>query len=303
MIKKFKYICTVGIAVFASFNTLAESADNYVLNQTSTKVIKNKSHPHYFAPYNTLVDKSSLVSYPRVLGNNEGLHYISGNNPIYIDAPLTQNKWSIYHPIKTYTREVEKNSIHMVSLKKVAEAELIQNINGIAEVKITKQLQEIKNNDVLFPIMSVENQQYSNIASIKKYKVVINPDSSATVKSNSKKEIVVHDLTEKVISHFDQKTYAGHSDVIIVGQGSNDGINVGDMISIYKDQNINKNNVTKFERARVKLLSISEENASLLPREKLASLTVINSYPFFSLAVVSEAEKPLLTSMEVSPFG
>lgn len=251
-----------------------------------TKVAANSDANRAIAPanatlasylnYDMLVDSPTLELAPRVLGDREGLDYLSDKTPFFVDKKVTTKEWFVYRPVLTFTRKLEDGSrVEMMSLKQVAHATLTGTHDDMSEFVITKQLQEVRQNDVLLP---AKEKVTGNIFNAK-------PLDSA--------------ISGQLIGHLYGSRYVGLNQVVVVDLGEQDGVSAGNEFNVLQ-QGATIKGKSGAMRYRKEVDNAYAKEKKVLPEQVQGRLLVVKSYPYFSLAMVVDARQPLTLSMPIT---
>lgn len=223
--------------------------------------------------FDTLISDQEYRLAPRVLGSQEGWSYISTRTPFFADRPLDSEGWFIYRAVTHFERNKEETVVRMVSLKKVGEAVLVRSLDDIAEMKLTRQRQEIKPNDILLPALGAKTGE------------IFHPKPGP------------QGVTGTMVGHLYGSNYVGHRQIVVVDLGETDGIDAGHTLSV-----VVPGATMKGSKGKMRYDS-GVDNAGgerkVLPSTSAGKLLVIRSYPFFSLAMVVDADTPLKADMPV----
>ncbi|PKF49689.1 LysM peptidoglycan-binding domain-containing protein [Enterovibrio nigricans] len=228
--------------------------------------------------YDTLIGTAELGLAPRVLGDQEGWSYISKRAPFYIDASVENDTWFIYRPVETFDRQVGETPIQMVSLKKVAEAQLVQVIDGMSEMVLTHQSQEVRPNDILLPSLGAKTGE------------IFHPSEAPA------------GLSGHMVGHLYGSKYVGLRQIVVVDRGDEDGLKPGHVLSVQQQSALMRGNKGSM-RYENPVDNAPDAVVKTLPSRSLGKLLVIRSYPHFSLAMVADAEQPLSSSLPVVSSG
>lgn len=255
---------------------LVKTASTQAVEQTPIHGISQAALRQYLTQ-DILIDKASLQKAPRVLGTQGGWEYISKYTPFFVDQRLETKDWGVYRPKITFTREMDENRTQqMVSLKKVAQAQLVQTLDGISQMQLTEQKQEVRLNDILLPLQNAKTGK------------IVNP------------KLAPQPIEGQLIGHLYGSHYVGLKQVVVLDLGRIDGLDVGQIFTVTASSAVVKGHVGHMQYqdkreidGRVKIKTIA------LPDQNVASLMIIQTYPHFSLAMVVDAMRPLSAPMKV----
>lgn len=251
-----------------SYTAGANRTDSTPINSTSPSVLRQ------FLTYDTLIHEREYLLAPRVLGTQEGWSYISKRTPFFVDKSLDTEEWFIYRTVTDFQREKGDAMVRMISLKKVGEAKLVRSLDDIAEMTLTRQNQEIKPNDILLPALGAKTGE------------IFHPKPAP------------EGVEGRMVGHLYGSNYVGHRQIVVVNLGEQDGLNEGHTLSVVVPGVAMKG--TKGDmRYDSDIDNGGGDVVKVLPSTSAGTLLVIRSYPFFSLAMVVEADKPLKADMPV----
>ncbi|KXF81184.1 LysM peptidoglycan-binding domain-containing protein [Enterovibrio coralii] len=231
-----------------------------------------------YLTYDTLMGVAEVDLAPRVLGNHEGWSYISKRAPFYIDAAVENDSWFIYRKVETFDRAMDETSIQMVSLKKVAEAKLVKVVDGMSEMMLTQQSQEVRPNDILLPSLGAKTGEIFHPS--------MAPDG----------------LSGQMVGHLYGSKYVGLRQIVVVDRGNEDGLKPGHVLSVMQESAAlrGKKGAMRYEKD---VDNAPDPVVKALPSRSIGQLLVIRSYPHFSLAMVADADQPLSSNMPVVASG
>lgn len=248
------------------------NAESWPINGVSQSFLRQ------YLTYDTLIDKQDFDQAPRVLGSQEGWHYLSKREPFYIDSETDEENWFVYRAVSEFDRQYNGKLVKMVSLKKVAQARLISKLDNMSEMQLIEQLQEIKPNDILLPEPSMKTGD------------IFHPRAAQS------------GLTGNMIGHLYGSKYIGLRQIVVLDIGAKDGLVAGDILSAQFP-----GSSLKGVKGKMRYISNVDNNYEpierKLPSRLVGTLLVIKSYPHFSLAMVAKAEQPLFSPMIVTSAG
>ncbi|OEE88731.1 peptidoglycan-binding protein [Enterovibrio norvegicus FF-162] len=228
-----------------------------------------------FLTFDTLIGEAEFGMAPRVLGSQDGWSYISTRTPFFIDASVESENWFIYRPVTTFERTENDQMLKMISLKKVAEAKLVRVHDDISELKLVKQSQEVRPNDILLPALGVKTGS------------VFHPQTAPS------------GLEGNLIGHLYGSKYVGLRQIVVVDRGAEDGVKAGHALSVQQPGAVLKG-VKGDMRYESDIDTAAAPVLTQLPDQRAGMLLVIKSYPHFSLAMVVDATQPLSAPMLVT---
>lgn len=231
-----------------------------------------------YLTYDTLIEDIDVNRAPRVLGSQEGWSYLSMRAPFYVDLPVTSQAWFIYRVGEKFERKFEGKTIKMRSLKQVGEAEVVAVLDDMSEMKLIKQTQEIKPNDILLPALRNKTGD------------IIYPRAAPL------------GLIGNMVGHLYGSKYVGLRQIVVIDLGLEDGLVAGDTLSAQLPGSSLKGGRGKM-RYITGIDNEIEPVFTQLPARSAGTLLVIHSYPYFSLAMVANAEQPLSAPMTVISVG
>ncbi|WP_407331767.1 LysM peptidoglycan-binding domain-containing protein [Enterovibrio sp. 27052020O] len=238
------------------------------INSASASILRQ------YLTYDTLIDEREYNLAPRVLGSQDGWNYISMRTPFFANKELDSDDWFIYRTVTNFEREKGDAVVRMISLKKVGEAKKVRSIDDMSEMKLVRQNQEIKPNDILLPALGVKTGE------------IFHPQPAP------------QGLVGTMVGHLYGSNYVGHRQIVVVDLGSFDGVGAGHALSVIVPGAAMKGSTGDMEYDSGINTALASE-AKLLPSSSAGKLLVIRSYPFFSLAMVVDADKPLKVDMPV----
>ncbi len=235
-----------------------------------------------YLTFDRLIEQRLVAFLPRVLGSLEGRRYISARDPFYVDAPLKETFWSVYRLGSLFERQKGNKTEKMVAVVKVADAKLNRLVGGLAEMELIKQYQEVRPNDLVLPQREDKKGQILSISSA--------PSG----------------LEGQVIGHFGNTRYIGLKQIVVVNLGALDGLKAGHALLVTEkgaDLSGQKGQMQYLKsgpiESKLGAISLKNEKRYQLPSKEIASLLVIQSYPYFSLAIVARASMPFVAPTPV----
>ncbi|ENM5827677.1 LysM peptidoglycan-binding domain-containing protein [Vibrio metoecus] len=210
-----------------------------------------------------LIAQAALQDSVRVIGSSDGRKYLTKQDQLYITGVQTEKKWGIYHEVAQYQRDDDV----MVALRLVAVGELAMTGGNFSGLSLLEQNQEILANDIALPEVEIEERQLST---------TFYPQP-APVGSEA-----------HILGSLEGSQYAGQNQVVVVDQGSSDGLVQGSMFELYQagaKVNGKKGQFTYQQEG-------SEADVQL-PSLKVGTLMVIRPYERFSLALITNSSAPI----------
>ncbi|MCX9562854.1 peptidoglycan-binding protein, partial [Vibrio cholerae] len=175
----------------------------------------------------------------------------------------SEKKWGIYREVAQYQREDDV----MVALRLVATGELAMTDSNFSGLTLHEQNQEILSNDIALPEIDIEERQLSTT-----FYPQPAPEGSEA----------------RILGSLEGSQYAGQNQVVIIDQGSSDGIAQGSMFELYQaGAKVNgKKGLFTYQQGSA--------NADVqLPSLKVGTLMVIRPYERFSLALITNSSAPI----------
>ncbi|ENM5742233.1 LysM peptidoglycan-binding domain-containing protein [Vibrio metoecus] len=210
-----------------------------------------------------LIAQTALQQSVRVIGSSDGRKYLTKQDQLYITGVQTEKKWGIYREVAQYQRDDDV----MVALRLVAVGELAMTGGNFSGLSLQEQNQEILANDIALPEVDIEERQLST---------TFYPQP-APVGSEA-----------HILGSLEGSQYAGQNQVVVMDQGSSDGLAQGSMFELYQ--------------AGVKVsdkegqFTYQQEGSDAdvqLPSLKVGTLMVIRPYERFSLALITNSSAPI----------
>ncbi|PAR30700.1 peptidoglycan-binding protein [Vibrio metoecus] len=210
-----------------------------------------------------LIAQTALQQSVRVIGSSDGRKYLTKQDQLYITGVQTEKKWGIYREVAQYQRDDDV----MVALRLVALGELAMTGGNFSGLSLQEQNQEILAKDIALPEVDIEERQLST---------TFYPQP-APVGSEA-----------HILGSLEGSQYAGQNQVVVMDQGSSDGLAQGSMFELYQ--------------AGVKVsdkegqFTYQQEGSDAdvqLPSLKVGTLMVIRPYERFSLALITNSSAPI----------
>ncbi|TXY04604.1 LysM peptidoglycan-binding domain-containing protein [Vibrio mimicus] len=210
-----------------------------------------------------LMDQTTLQDSVRVIGFSDGRKYLTKQDQLYITGVQSEKKWGIYREVAQYQREDDV----MVALRLVATGELAMTDSNFSGLTLHEQNQEILSNDIALPEIDIEERQLSTT-----FYPQPAPEGSEA----------------RILGSLEGSQYAGQNQVVIIDQGSSDGIAQGSMFELYQaGVKVNgKKGLFTYQQG-------SANSDVQLPSLKVGTLMVIRPYERFSLALITNSSAPI----------
>lgn len=214
-----------------------------------------------------LMAKTALQDSVRVIGSNDGRQYLTKQEQLYISGVQTEKKWGIYREVAQYQRDDEV----MVALRLVAVGELAMTGGNFSGLSLQEQNQEILANDIALPEVDLEELQLST---------TFYPQPAPTGSE------------AHILGSLEGSQYAGQNQVVVIDQGSSDGVAQGSMFELYQ-AGVKVNG----KQGQFTYQAEGSDADVQLPSTKVGTLMVIRPYERFSLALITNSSAPI--SVEV----
>ncbi|WP_198301208.1 LysM peptidoglycan-binding domain-containing protein [Vibrio tarriae] len=214
-----------------------------------------------------LMAKTALQDSVRVIGSNDGRQYLTKQEQLYISGVQTEKKWGIYREVAQYQRDDEV----MVALRLVAVGELAMTGGNFSGLSLQEQNQEILANDIALPEVDLEELQLST---------TFYPQPAPTGSE------------AHILGSLEGSQYAGQNQVVVIDQGSSDGVAQGSMFELYQ-AGVKVNG----KQGQFTYQAEGSDADVQLPSTKVGTLMVIRPYERFSLALITNSSAPI--SIEV----
>ncbi|KQA17258.1 LysM peptidoglycan-binding domain-containing protein [Vibrio metoecus] len=210
-----------------------------------------------------LIAQAALQDSVRVIGSSDGRKYLTKQDQLYITGVQTEKKWGIYREVAQYQRDDDV----MVALRLVAVGELAMTGGNFSGLSLLEQNQEILANDIALPEVDIEERQLST---------TFYPQP-APVGSEA-----------HILGSLEGSQYAGQNQVVVMDQGSSDGLAQGSMFELYQAGAKVSDKKGEF--------TYQQEGSDVdvqLPSLKVGTLMVIRPYERFSLALITNSSAPI----------
>lgn len=202
-----------------------------------------------------LLSESEIAASPRVLGSSDGKQFLSNEGLLYITGEHKVKSWTIYRPLKEYTRDAHK----VIAMKQVATAELAETKSEFSGLNVLTQTQEILVDDIALPEVDIELSSLSTT-----FYPAPSPQGSVA----------------NILGSIDGSHFVGQNQVVVIDRGAQDQLRQGSMFELYK------------QGVAVEIEDSETDNA-YLPDTRIGHLMVIRPYSHFSLALVTESSEPV----------
>ncbi|WP_053394377.1 LysM peptidoglycan-binding domain-containing protein [Vibrio nereis] len=202
-----------------------------------------------------LLSESDIAVSPRVLGSSDGKTFLSNQGLLYITGEHKVKSWTIYRPLKKYTRDDHQ----MVVLKQIATAELAETKSEFSGLSVVTQTQEILVDDIALPEVDMD----------------LSALSTTFYPAPSPQESVAN-----ILGSIEGSQFVGQNQVVVIDRGAVDQLRQGSMFELYK-QGVSVD------------IEGAESDETYLPDTRIGHLMVIRPYAHFSLALVTESSEPV----------
>lgn len=234
----------------------AEFLDDYTLTIPLTTIKP-------FIAHLKVIEKDALEHAPKIIANDEDRVIVALGDKIFVKGihdPTVKN-YDIFRPGITYVDPKTKEVLGYEAVQ-LGHAELLR-ITNPAVMQVTGSTQEILTGDRLIP----QNDDF--------------------VQTEYKVHSPRHHVDSTIVSVFGGVDLVGQYNVIVIKGGSQTGMQVGDLLGIYRD--------------RIAFPNISERDKSIdLPEEMAGEAMVFRTFNTLSLALVLDAKKTLYVGDKIS---
>lgn len=221
-----------------------------------------------------LIEKTKLTQVSLVLGNNEGRQYTTKQDVLYFTGNHTHQNWGVYR----LAQEFERDEQSMVALKLIATGKLVKSHEGISELDIKEQTQEVMQNDIVLPQVEVDSLKLT----------------TTFFPHPAPKE-----AQSRILGGLDSGQYVAQSHIIVLDRGSEDGLKQGSMLEIYHNASSVYGSKGDFGYERGWF-----EKERKLPGNKVGELMVIRPYAKFSLALITSSQSAISRdAFAISPLA
>ncbi|ENM5834944.1 LysM peptidoglycan-binding domain-containing protein [Vibrio metoecus] len=210
-----------------------------------------------------LIAQTALQQSVRVIGSSDGRKYLTKQDQLYITGVRTEKKWGIYREVAQYQRDDDV----MVALRLVALGELAMTGGNFSGLSLQEQNQEILANDIALPEVDIEERQLS---------MTFYPQP-APVGSEA-----------HILGSLEGSQYAGQNQVVVMDQGSSDGLAQGSMFELYQ-----AGAKVSDKKGQFTYQQEGSDADVQLPSLKVGTLMVIRPYERFSLALITNSSAPI----------
>ncbi|PAR47471.1 peptidoglycan-binding protein [Vibrio metoecus] len=210
-----------------------------------------------------LIAQTALQQSVRVIGSSDGRKYLTKQDQLYITGVQTEKKWGIYREVAQYQRDDDV----MVALRLVALGELAMTGGNFSGLSLQEQNQEILANDIALPEVDIEERQLST---------TFYPQP-APVGSEA-----------HILGSLEGSQYAGQNQVVVMDQGSSDGLAQGSMFELYQ-----AGAKVSDKKGQFTYPQEGSDADVQLPSLKVGTLMVIRPYERFSLALITNSSAPI----------
>ncbi|EEX64205.1 LysM peptidoglycan-binding domain-containing protein [Vibrio metoecus] len=210
-----------------------------------------------------LIAQTALQQSVRVIGSSDGRKYLTKQDRLYITGVQTEKKWGIYREVAQYQRDDDV----MVALRLVALGELAMTGGNFSGLSLQEQNQEILANDIALPEVDIEERQLST---------TFYPQP-APVGSEA-----------HILGSLEGSQYAGQNQVVVMDQGSSDGLAQGSMFELYQ-----AGAKVSDKKGQFTYPQEGSDADVQLPSLKVGTLMVIRPYERFSLALITNSSAPI----------
>ncbi len=201
-IKKLLFYCSLAILIiFTSLiasrkeASASEIADNYTIYY----------QPLYF------ISKSTILNAARIVGSESEHGLMTNGDNIYISKPIKTESIDRYSIIRVQ-KQLSADSIYLAT--KIADADLVNNVQNIAIIKIKNATQEVTGNDLVIPNLNKPD--------------IKNQTKKIGFKSQAKIEAKV-----VYIPNDDFEMFVGQFQSVVINAGTNNKLKTGDGVYFY----------------------------------------------------------------------
>lgn len=193
---------------------------------------------------------------PYVVGGENGSVVSGAGNKIYVKGKLPGNEtgFGLFRQAKEF-RDPKTKELLGVNADEIATATLITNQGDVSTLRLIGTTQEVRNGD---RVLATENRDITANFELGSPKTIINAE--------------ILDVPRGV-------TQVGRTDSVIINKGAKDGLEVGNVLSIYRKGETVRDQV---KGGQVKL-----------PDEEAGLLMVFKTYDKLSYGIILSANKPL----------
>ena len=237
---------TVKLSPSVRSEVVVDAIPTISLQSINTFLMKNRVIPN--AKY--LDDK------PYVVGGENGSVVSGTGSKVYIKGKLPENEtgFGLFRQAKEF-RDPKTNELLGVNADEIATATLLTKQGDVATLRLIDTTQEVRNGDRVLP---TENRNISANFELSAPKTIIDAE--------------IIDVPRGV-------NQVGRTDAVIVDKGTKDGLEAGNVLSIYR----------KGETVRDQVAGGSVK----LPDEESGMLMIFKTYDKLSYGIILSANKPL----------
>ncbi len=239
-----------------------------------------------YLEHDRLVSAKTLQAANRIIGSENGRHFLTTQDKIYIEGDQQSHDWGIYREIETHQRNSPDHI--MTSLKLVAlatkveqpsKAQHIKTDQPVTTLEIVKQTQEAKVGDIVL------SQDLETIESFTFF-----PSPAPAPKYVS--PCLDNCTAPEIVGMFNNRQLAVQNDVVIINRGKQDKLLQGSMYHIEPTVDL------PFAEEQAKPNQIKP------PVTAIGQLIVVRTYDYFSVAMITQSSKPIDRSVRlISPLN
>ncbi|PJC85161.1 hypothetical protein CSW98_16330 [Vibrio sp. HA2012] len=215
---------------------------------------------------NKMISEDSLSEADYVLGSSNRRHYLSADEPVYINGEHAHKAWGIYRVAGIFRRKEPTSS--MVALRKIAAAVLVSTENKISKLRLVSQRQEIQPNDIVLPDTHMVPALFS-----------------AEVNAPEIENIFMY---ARILGSVGDGDFAVAGQSVVLDRGINDRVYPGMVFHL-----IESGAVVYGEGGAFSYRGKKDAERIFLPDIFIGSVTVIQSYQYLSLAVINFSLLPV----------
>lgn len=203
-----------------------------------------------------LSSADELEKKPYIVGGEDGSVVSGAGSKAYARGKLPEGEtgFGIFRQAKEF-RDPKTNELLGVNADEIGSATLVAKQGNVATLELIRTNQEVRNGDRVLPT------EERNI--------------SATFQPSAPKTLISGEIVDVPRG----VTQVGRSDVVLINKGTRDGIEVGNVLSIYRLGETVKDQIA--------------EDDIKLPDEEAGLLMVFRTYDKLSYGIVLSASKPL----------
>ncbi|MGR5096504.1 LysM peptidoglycan-binding domain-containing protein [Vibrio maritimus] len=213
-----------------------------------------------------LVLSSELRDFPKVIGSSTGLKYVTAQDDVYINYQGNETDWAIYRVSQTFSALQPEYSMQQVRM--VAVAKTKSKSADITTLEIERPNHEVKQQDVVIPLSSIQTPEHLQS---------FEPHAGIPVDGLA------------IVGMMEATHYAVRGQAVVLNHGFVSGIEQGSSYTLMRPAQ-----AFQFAQGEHGLTDTYQEGLSQqLPTIEIGHLVVIRSYPFFSIALITEASEPI----------